>query len=79
MSHAGLVRAFFGRAHVQCHIDNVWYVVRIMWNVTLLCEQHSVIDLTSTRSILSNTSIRLCTRFILRSATDLMKYAIDSA
>ena len=37
-----------------------------------------VIDLTSTRAILSNTSIRRCTRSILRSTTDLRKYEIDS-
>ena len=37
------------------------------------------VDLTSTRSILSNTSIRRCTRLILRCATDLTKCEIDSA
>ena len=37
------------------------------------------VDVTRTRSILSNTSTRRSTRLILRSATDLTKYEIDSA
>ena len=53
--------------------DIVWCVLSIPWNSSCLCEEHSVIDLTSTRSILSNTSIRRCTRLILRCATDLTK------